>query len=151
MKNLLLIFCLLPAIVFGGELKPEVIIYGNLEIHAFNERRVQIYTDGQHKFGIDCSERMMCNAFVTHSMDSVYTLSDGMVVANQEVLPLSARNIRYVIESHNEALVFVLSTAGASGRNSTTQKFLILDDGSFYQTIITHNWMQYGHPDDYPL
>jgi len=152
MKKLLLALYLLPAIALGGGLKLEVISYGSLEIHVFGEKKVQIYNNGKHMFGIDCSERIVCETFVTHSMKSEHGLTDGVVVPiNKDILPLSAGNVRHVIETHKEDLIFILSTAGASGRNSKTQKFLIEDDGSFYRTLIMYDWMQYGHPKDYPL
>jgi len=150
MKNLLMLFCLLPALAISGVITPEVIRLGDLEIHVFNERKIQIYKGVRHKFCIDCSEISLCEVFVTRSTNVEYKLSDGIVIPSKDILPLSIGNIQHVINHSNE-LVFILSTAGASGRNSTIQKFQIQDNGSFYHITIAYDWMQYGHPNTYPL
>jgi len=69
----------------------------------------------------------------------------------KEVLPLSIKNIRHVTEAHNKELVFILATAGYSGRAWRVERYLIHADGSFSNYTEVYNYMQYGHPEDYPL
>jgi len=152
MKKLLLTLLLLPSVTLGGELKAEVIPYGDLEIHYFDDNKVQVFTDGAHKFGIDCSDRMMCNAYVTHSLDAEYSVQDGVVLPDNSILRLSSDSIRHVIQAHSDELIFILNTTGYSGRAWQVQRFLIHADGSFSSYTEAYNFMQYGiSEDDYPL
>ena len=150
MKKILLVIFLLT--VFNAYAEgAKVVQLNNIDISVFSKSKVQVFKDNVHMFGIDCNNGTLCKAFVSHVGSPEYKIFDGVVQSNNEVLELSVKNVQLIASKKGE-LVFIMSSGNVSGSYANVQEFSIdTETGSFYHVTKEYDWMQYGHPNDYPL
>ena len=150
MKKILLVIFLLT--VFNAYAEgAKVVQLNNIDISVFSKSKVQVFKDNVHMFGIDCNNGTLCKAFVSHVGSPEYKIFDGVVQSNNEVLELSVKNVQSIASKKGE-LVFIMSSGNVSGSYANVQEFSIdTETGSFYHVTKEYDWMQYGHPEDYPL
>jgi hypothetical protein len=149
-KKILLVIFLLT--VFNAYAEgAKVVQLNNIDISVFSKSKVQVFKDNVHMFGIDCNNGTLCKAFVSHVGSPEYKIFDGVVQSNNEVLELSVKNVQSIASKKGE-LVFIMSSGNVSGSYANVQEFSIdTETGSFYHVTKEYDWMQYGHPEDYPL
>ena len=149
-KKILLVIFLLT--VFNAYAEgAKVVQLNNIDISVFSKSKVQVFKDNVHMFGIDCNNGTLCKAFVSHVGSPEYKIFDGVVQSNNEVLELSVKNVQSIASKKGE-LVFIMSSGNVSGSYANVQEFSIdTETGSFYNVTKEYDWMQYGHPNDYPL
>jgi len=149
-KKILLVIFLLT--VFNAYAEgAKVVQLNNIDISVFSKSKVQVFKDNVHMFGIDCNNGTLCKAFVSHVGSPEYKIFDGVVQSNNEVLELSVKNVQSIASKKGE-LVFIMSSGNVSGSYANVQEFSIdTETGSFYHVTKEYDWMQYGHPNDYPL